>query len=87
MYFRSLHLGNVVVTPDQRLGLIDVADMLDRVARENMRVSRDVQIDIEAADDLEVVARIDDGDAITRDTLAGADVAGHAAASAGKDPA
>ncbi|WP_075890111.1 4-hydroxy-tetrahydrodipicolinate reductase [Actinomyces provencensis] len=30
---------------------------------------------VEAADDLEVVARIDDGDAITRDTLAGADVA------------
>ena len=28
MYFRSLHLGNVVVTPDQHLGLIDVADML-----------------------------------------------------------
>ncbi|MFJ4154481.1 toluene tolerance protein [Pseudomonas sp. NPDC089752] len=27
IYFRSLHLGNVVVTPDQRLGLIDVADM------------------------------------------------------------
>lgn len=27
VYFRSLHLGNVVVTPDQRLGLIDIADM------------------------------------------------------------
>ncbi|MCO7594386.1 MULTISPECIES: toluene tolerance protein [Pseudomonas] len=27
IYFRSLHLGNVVVTPEQRLGLIDVADM------------------------------------------------------------
>lgn len=27
IYFRSLHLGNVVVTPDQRMGLIDVADM------------------------------------------------------------
>ncbi|MBF8745896.1 toluene tolerance protein [Pseudomonas putida] len=27
VYFRSLHLGNVVVTPDDRLGLIDVADM------------------------------------------------------------
>ncbi|MBF8792970.1 toluene tolerance protein [Pseudomonas monteilii] len=27
IYFRSLHLGNVVMTPDQRLGLIDVADM------------------------------------------------------------
>ncbi|HEK0908358.1 TPA: toluene tolerance protein [Pseudomonas putida] len=27
IYFRSLHLGNVVVTPEQQLGLIDVADM------------------------------------------------------------
>ncbi|MCV7055990.1 HAMP domain-containing sensor histidine kinase [Mycolicibacterium gilvum] len=34
---------------------IDVADLLDRVARENMRVSRDVQIDIDAADDLGTV--------------------------------
>ncbi|WP_256672534.1 toluene tolerance protein [Pseudomonas sp. C1C7] len=27
VYFRSLHLGNIVITPDQRMGLIDVADM------------------------------------------------------------
>ena len=27
IYFRSLHLGNIVVTPENRLGLIDVADM------------------------------------------------------------
>jgi hypothetical protein len=27
IYFRSLHLGNIVVTPDNKLGLIDVADM------------------------------------------------------------
>lgn len=27
IYFRSLHLGNVVVTPDDRLGLIDFADL------------------------------------------------------------
>ncbi|MHC6227724.1 BUD32 family EKC/KEOPS complex subunit [Pseudomonas sp. X10] len=27
IYFRSLHLGNVVVTPEQQMGLIDVADM------------------------------------------------------------
>lgn len=32
--------------------VIDLTDMLDRVARENMRVRRDVQIDIEVADDL-----------------------------------
>lgn len=27
IYFRSLHLGNIVVTPENRMGLIDVADM------------------------------------------------------------
>jgi tRNA A-37 threonylcarbamoyl transferase component Bud32 len=27
VYFRSLHLGNVVVTPEQQIGLIDIADM------------------------------------------------------------
>lgn len=27
IYFRSLHLGNIVRTPDGRLGLIDVSDM------------------------------------------------------------
>lgn len=27
IYFRSLHLGNVILTPDERLGLIDFADM------------------------------------------------------------
>ena len=27
IYFRSLHLGNIVITPDNRFGLIDVADM------------------------------------------------------------
>ncbi|MCY7260844.1 phosphotransferase [Pseudomonas protegens] len=27
VYFRSLHLGNVVLTPDNALGLIDIADL------------------------------------------------------------
>ena len=27
VYFRSLHLGNIVVTPDDKLGLIDIADL------------------------------------------------------------
>ncbi|WP_263261295.1 toluene tolerance protein [Pseudomonas sp. RIT-PI-S] len=27
VYFRSLHLGNIVLTPDQQLGLIDIADL------------------------------------------------------------
>lgn len=31
VYFRSVHLGNVLVLPDQRLGLIDLADM--RISR------------------------------------------------------
>ncbi|MFC5696837.1 toluene tolerance protein [Pseudomonas sp. GCM10022186] len=27
IYFRSLHLGNIVLTPDDQLGLIDIADL------------------------------------------------------------
>nr|WP_319299150.1 toluene tolerance protein [Stutzerimonas xanthomarina] len=27
IYFRSLHLGNIVLTPEQALGLIDIADL------------------------------------------------------------
>jgi tRNA A-37 threonylcarbamoyl transferase component Bud32 len=27
IYFRSLHLGNIVLTPEKNLGLIDIADM------------------------------------------------------------
>ena len=27
VYFRSLHLGNIVMTPEGTLGLIDIADM------------------------------------------------------------
>lgn len=27
IYFRSLHLGNIVLTPDAQMGLIDIADM------------------------------------------------------------
>lgn len=27
VYFRSIHLGNIVLTPEQRLGLIDIADL------------------------------------------------------------
>jgi len=27
VYFRSLHMGNIVLTPDNRFGLIDISDM------------------------------------------------------------
>jgi tRNA A-37 threonylcarbamoyl transferase component Bud32 len=27
VYFRSLHLGNVILTPESKLGLIDISDM------------------------------------------------------------
>lgn len=27
VYFRSLHMGNIVLTPDDRFGLIDISDM------------------------------------------------------------
>ncbi|MBB2988823.1 signal transduction histidine kinase [Mycolicibacterium iranicum] len=49
----QLASGQLAQVEDREV--IDVADMLDRVARENMRVSRDVQIDIDAADDLDAV--------------------------------
>ena len=49
----QLASGQLAQAEDREL--IDVTDMLDRVARENMRVSRDVEIDIEAADDLGTV--------------------------------
>lgn len=37
IYFRSLHLGNVVMTPDNELGLIDIADL--RTLRHPLRKS------------------------------------------------
>ncbi len=37
IYFRSLHLGNVVMTPENQLGLIDIADM--RTLRSPLRKS------------------------------------------------
>jgi hypothetical protein len=44
IYFRSLHLGNVVETPDQQLGLIDVADMrFLRAPLSSRMVRRNVQ--------------------------------------------
>ncbi|WP_407939154.1 sensor histidine kinase [Mycolicibacterium austroafricanum] len=49
----QLASGQLAQAEDREV--IDVTDMLERVARENMRVRRDVQIDIEAADDLGTV--------------------------------
>ena len=49
----QLASGQLAQVEDREV--IDVTDMLDRVARENMRVRRDVQIDIEVADDLGTV--------------------------------
>lgn len=44
IYFRSLHLGNVVVTPENTLGLIDVADMrFMRAPLSKRMVRRNVQ--------------------------------------------
>lgn len=39
IYFRSLHLGNIVLTPDNELGLIDISDMrcLSRPLSQRMR--------------------------------------------------
>ncbi|WP_442110274.1 toluene tolerance protein [Pseudomonas sp. NUPR-001] len=44
VYFRSLHLGNIVVTPDQQMGLIDVADMrFMRAPLSRRMIKRNVQ--------------------------------------------
>lgn len=39
VYFRSLHMGNIVLTPDNQLGLIDISDMrcLDKPLSRRMR--------------------------------------------------
>jgi signal transduction histidine kinase len=49
----QLASGQLAQAEDREL--IDVTDMLDRVARENMRVSGDVQIVVEAEDDLGII--------------------------------
>jgi two-component system sensor histidine kinase PrrB len=46
----QLASGQLAQVEDREL--IDVTDMLDRVARENMRTASDVEIEVEAADDL-----------------------------------
>lgn len=38
VYFRSLHLGNILLLPDGELGLIDVADM--RFSRSSLRLDK-----------------------------------------------
>lgn len=40
VYFRSLHLGNIVVTPSNKLGLIDIADLQFKSAPLNRRLIR-----------------------------------------------
>jgi len=49
----QLASGQLAQAEDREL--IDLTDMLDRVARENMRVSADVQIDLDFADDLGLI--------------------------------
>jgi signal transduction histidine kinase len=49
----QLASGELAQAADREV--IDVTDLLDRVARENMRVRRDVQVDIDVADDLGTV--------------------------------
>lgn len=44
IYFRSLHLGNIVITPEKQWGLIDVADMrFFRAPLSSRMVKRNVQ--------------------------------------------
>lgn len=37
IYFRSMHLGNVVLTPDGQLGLIDISDM--RIKKKSLNLA------------------------------------------------
>jgi hypothetical protein len=41
VYFRSIHFGNIVLTPDNRIGLIDVADM--RFSKGSLTTARRVR--------------------------------------------
>jgi len=41
IYFRSIHFGNIVLTPDKRIGLIDVADM--RLCRGPLNTARRIR--------------------------------------------
>ncbi|MFX6035930.1 toluene tolerance protein, partial [Acinetobacter baumannii] len=41
VYFRSLHLGNVVRTPEGRMGLIDIADL--RVQRSALSAAQRIR--------------------------------------------
>jgi signal transduction histidine kinase len=49
----QLASGQLAQAEDREV--IDLTDLADRVARENMRVSRDVQIDVQVADDVGMV--------------------------------
>jgi tRNA A-37 threonylcarbamoyl transferase component Bud32 len=64
VYFRSLHLGNVVLTPDDRLGLIDLADLTTRNRPlGSLRRQRNLRHVMRYADD---AAWLNVGDAFTR---------------------
>ena len=56
VYFRSLHMGNIVLTPDNELGLIDISDMrcLGRPLSRRMR-DRNYQHLLRYEDDWELV--------------------------------
>lgn len=52
IYFRSLHLGNVLILPDDRLGLIDLSDMqIGRQALSHWKRARNLQHMLRYAED------------------------------------
>lgn len=62
IYFRSLHLGNVVLTPQRQLGLIDVADMTcHRLALSTSKRLRNFQHMTRYTKDMEGLVATDGG--------------------------
>ena len=56
IYFRSIHFGNMVLTPDNRIGLIDVVDMRFRNRPLNMRLRiRNLRHLFRYDDDIEIL--------------------------------
>lgn len=60
IYFRSMHLGNVVLTPSGKLGLIDIADLkVQRKPLSKAQVKRNLRHIMRHPDDAAWLASID----------------------------
>ena len=56
IFFRSAHFGNIIVTPDQQFGLIDVADMnISRFSLDIFKRLRNIKHFFRIAEDIEFI--------------------------------